>query len=279
LPHQSNAENDHSMAPFAGKTIVITGASDGIGAELARQLATQRPNLVLAARRADALDTVAERCRSAGAECLAVPTDVADQASCAALIAAAVERFGGIDVLVANAGVSGHARLDEVADLGWYERMMRVNLFGTVWCCHAALPHLKAARGLIVGVSSLAGKVGVPGRTAYSASKFAQAGFLEALRAELAEDGVAVTIVYPGVVATRIRYHGFGPDGAPAGKSGLDERGMMPVETCARQIARAMAARRRELIMTAKGKLGPWLKLIAPRLVDRMALKALKPAD
>lgn len=263
------------MAAFTDRIIVITGASDGIGAELARQLGAQRARLVLAARRTAELEAIAEECRAAGADCLAVRTDVADEADCRALVAAAVARFGGIDVLIANAGVSGHARLDEVADLGWYERMMRINLFGTLWCCHAALPHLKASRGLIVGVSSLAGKIGVPGRTAYSASKFAMAGLLEALRSELVEDGVAVTIVYPGLVATRIRYHGFGADGAPAGRSGLDERGMMPVETCARQIVAAMAGRRRELVMTTKGKLGLWLKLIAPGLVERMARAAL----
>lgn len=263
------------MADFTDKIIVITGASDGIGAELARQLATQRARLVLAARRPAELAAIADECRAAGAECLTVSTDVAEQAQCVALVEAAVARFGGIDVLVANAGVSGHARLDQVTDLGWYERMMRVNLFGTLWCCHAALPHLKARRGLIVGVSSLAGKIGVPGRTAYSASKFAVAGLLEALRSELVEDGVGVTIVYPGVVATRIRYHGFGADGAPAGRSGLDERGMMPVEVCVQQMIEAMTHRRRELVMTAKGRLGLWLKLIAPGLVDRMARAAL----
>lgn len=263
------------MAAFTDKVVIITGASDGIGAELARQLATQRPRLVLAARRLAELEAIAEECRRIGAECLTLRTDVAEQAECVALIEATIARFGRIDVLVANAGVSGHARLDAVTDLAWYERMMQVNLFGTLWCCHAALPHLKASRGLIVGVSSLAGKIGVPGRTAYCASKFAMAGLLEALRAELVDDGVGVTIVYPGVVATRIRYHGFGADGAPAGKSGLDEHGMMPVETCARQMIDAMTARRRELVMTAKGRLGLWLKLIAPGVVDRMARAAL----
>jgi short-subunit dehydrogenase len=263
------------MAAFTGKVVVITGASDGIGAELARQLAIQRTHLVLAARRTVELEAVADDCRAAGADCLTVPTDVSDQAQCVALIQAAVARFGAIDVLVTNAGVSGHARLDEVTDLGWYERMMRINLFGTLWCCHAALPYLKARRGLIVGLSSLAGKVGVPGRTAYSASKFAVAGLLEALRSELVEDGVGVTIVYPGVVATRIRHHGFGPDGTPAGRSSLDERGMMPVEVCVRQMIQAMTARRRELVMTAKGRFGLWLKLVAPGLVERMARAAL----
>ncbi len=179
-------------------------------------------------------------------------------------------------MLVNNAGVSGHARFEEVTDFSWYETMMRVNHFGSVWCTRYALPHLKARRGLIVAVSSLAGKHGIPQRTAYSPSKFAQAGFFEALRTELLDTGVDVTVVFPGVVATDIRLHGYGPDGKPAGKSGLDETNAMPVEECARQIVAAMRLRRRELVMTARGKLGMWMKLIAPRLVDRMTLRALR---
>jgi short-subunit dehydrogenase len=163
-----------------------------------------------------------------------------------------------------------------VKDFSWYEAMMRVNYFGSLWCTHQALAHLKARRGLLVGVCSLAGKHGIPGRTAYSPSKFAQAAFFEALRIELRGTGVDVSVVFPGVVATDIRIHGYGPDGKAAGASGLDEEGAMPVEECARLIAEAMAGRRRELIMTAKGKLGQWIKLIAPALVDRIALAALK---
>ncbi len=263
------------MATFLGKTIVITGASDGIGAELARQLASAKPRLVLAARRADALAAVARACEAAGAETLAVATDVGIEHDCARLIEATVARFGGIDVFVNNAGVSGHALFDEVTDFRWYEDMMRVNFFGALWCTHHALPHLKKSRGLLVGVSSLAGKIGVPGRTAYSPSKFAMAGFFEALRTELRGTGVDVTMIFPGVVATEIRRHGYGADGNAAARSGLDERAAMPVDVCARQMIAAMASRRRELVMSARGKLGLWLKLIAPRLVDRMALAAL----
>ncbi len=262
-------------AAFSGKTIVITGASDGIGAELARQLASSNPRLVLAARRIDALASVARACEAAGAETSTVATDVGIERDCAHLVEASVARFGGIDVFVNNAGVSGHARFDEVTDFGWYEDMMRVNFFGALWCTHHALPHLKKSRGLLVGVSSLAGKVGVPCRTAYSPSKFAMAGFFEALRTELIGTGVDVTMVFPGVVATETRRRGYGADGSAAGRSGLDERDAMPVDVCARLMIAAMGSRNRELVMTTRGKLGLWLKLIAPRLVDRMAVAAL----
>jgi short-subunit dehydrogenase len=261
------------------RVIVITGASDGIGAEMARQLAAAEGAnlaLVLAARNAAQLDVVATECAAFGAQTMTVPTDVGVQIQCRRLVIGAVERFGRIDVLVNNAGRSAHALFEEVEDLGWYEELMRVNLWGAVWCTQAALPHLKRAHGSIVAVSSLAGLVGVPGRTAYSATKFAMTGFFEALRAELKGAGVSVTTAYPGVVATKIRDRGFNAQGETAGASGLKEEGAMSVEECARLIIAGMNGRKREVVMTAKGKLGRFLKLLAPGLVERIALAALK---
>ena len=263
------------------KTIVITGASDGIGAEIARQLAQRHRQdiaLVLAARNETALEAVATQCRSHGAQALVVRTDVSNAAQCRALIEAAAGRFGGIHALINNAGMSAQALLEEVKadDLAWYEDLMRVNLWGSVWCTPAALPHLKASRGHIVAVSSLAGLVGVPGRTAYSATKFAMTGFFEALRVELKQAGVSVTTAYPGVVATQIRYRGYNAAGQAAGRSGLKEDDAMSVEECARLIIDGMESRQREVVMTLKGKLGRWLKLLAPGVVENLALAALK---
>jgi short-subunit dehydrogenase len=258
--------------------IVITGASEGIGAEMARQWARRggsRVALVLAARNLERLEAVAAQCRAFGAQTLVQRCDVGVQADCEGLVTAAVNTFGRIDTLVNNAGMSAQALFGEVSDLAWYETLMRINHWGSVWCTHAALPHLKAARGSIVAVSSLAGLVGVPGRTAYCSTKFAMTGFFEALRTELMAAGVSVTLAYPGVVATDIRYRGFNADGQAAGQSGLDERGAMTVETCARLIIDGAESRKREVVMTAKGKLGRWLKLLAPSVVDSLALKAL----
>jgi short-subunit dehydrogenase len=261
------------------RVVVITGGSDGIGAEIARQLAARDGSgiaLVLAARDQDKLDQVAAECAKLGAQALALRTDVSDQQQCRRLVTSAVERFGRIDVLVNNAGRSAHALFEDVPDLAWYEELMRINLWGSVWCTQAALPYLKAAQGSIVAVSSLAGLIGVPGRTAYSASKFAMTGFFEALRAELKGAGVSVTIAYPGVVDTRIRYRGFNAHGREMGSSGLREEGAMPVTECARLIVDGMERRKREVVMTGKGKLGRLLKLVAPGLVEKMALAALK---
>jgi short-subunit dehydrogenase len=259
--------------------VVITGASDGIGAEMARQWSARGRSgiaLVLAARSVDKLDAVADACRKNGAQVRVQRCDVGVQADCIALVDAAIRTFGRIDTLVNNAGMSAHANLADVADLGWYETLMRINHWGSVWCTHAALPHLRASRGRIVAVASLAGLFGVPGRTAYSGTKFAMVGFFEALRTELMGSGVSVTIAYPGVVATEIRYRGFNAAGEAAGKSGLDEKGAMSVEECARLIIDGAQARRRDIVMSAKGKLGRWMKLLAPATLDRMTTRALK---
>jgi short-subunit dehydrogenase len=260
---------------------LITGGSDGIGAEIARQLAARghdQAALVLAGRSQDKLDAVAAECRSSGAQVLCVAMDVGVEAQCRALVAQALAQFGRLDTLVNNAGISAQALFEDVAaqDLHWYEDLMRVNLWGAVWCTHEALPHLKATRGRIVAVSSLAGLVGVPGRTAYSATKFALGGFFEALRVELKSAGVSVTVAYPGVVATHIRERGYNARGEPLGRSGLKEEAAMPVQECAGLIVSAMERRQREVVMTARGKLGRFIKLLMPSLVEEMAVAALK---
>lgn len=260
------------------QVVIITGASDGIGAEMARQLAAHdqgKVALVLAARSADKLEHVAATCRKHGAQVLVQPTDVGSEAACRALIEAAIKAFGRIDTLINNAGMSAHALLEDVTDLAWYEQLMRINLWGSIWCTHAALPHIKKTKGRIVAVSSLAGLVGVPGRTAYSTTKFAMNGFFEALRVELQASGGSVTLAYPGVVTTEIRSRGFNAHGQALGKSSLDERGAMSVETCAQLILEGAERRQRDVVMTLKGKLSRWMKLIAPGWVDRIALAAL----
>jgi short-subunit dehydrogenase len=263
------------------QVILITGGSDGIGAELARQLAASHRKdlaLVLAGRSQEKLDAVAAQCRAHGTEVLTVAMDVAVEAQCRDLVAQAVHRFGRLDTLVNNAGVSAQALFEDVnaQDLHWYEDLMKVNLWGSVWCTHAALPHIKAARGRIVAVSSLSGLLGVPGRSAYAATKFAMTGFFEALRAEMKSAGVSVTIAYPGVVTTQLRHRGYNARGEAAGFSGLREDDAMTVQDCARLIVEGMQRRQRDIVMTAKGKIGRFLKLVAPGVVESMALAALK---
>jgi short-subunit dehydrogenase len=264
-----------SYSDLRENVVVITGASAGIGREMALHLADQGAWLCLAARDADRLEEVADLCRKRGSRARAVATDVADQAECEQLIARTVEAYGRIDTLINNAGITMWARFDQLQQLEALERIMRVNYFGTVYCTFHALPHLKQSRGRLVGVSSLAGLTGVPTRSGYAASKHAMTGFFNTLRIELAGSGVTVTMVYPGFVATEVRQRAFGPDGKPLGSSPVQEQEVMTAETCAQLIVQAAARRKRELVMTLRGRAGLWLKLLFPELVDRMAQRAI----
>ena len=256
--------------------VIITGASKGIGAELARQLAAKGAKLVLAARNTAELEAVAEDCRKAGAAVVTVKADVAEERDCQAIVAGAVLAFGRVDTLVNNAGMSMWARFEEIRDVSVLDRIMRVNYMGAVYCTSHALPYLRETRGRIVGISSLAGRTGVPTRTGYAASKHAMTGFFDSLRIELAGSGVSVTMIYPGFVSTGIRENATGPDGQPILVSPVREGEVMTVEDCVRRIVRAIERREREVVMTARGRMGLWLKLVAPGLVDRIARRAIE---
>lgn len=218
---------------------------------------------------------VSAECRARGGRAVAVQTDVGEQAQCQALIQETVKNYQRIDVLVNNAGITMWAKFEDLRDLGLVEQIMRTNFFGSVYCTHYALPHLKLVKGQIVAISSLTGKAGVPTRSAYAASKHAIAGFFDSLRIEIAEYGIGVTMIYPDFVSSDVRERALGPDGRPLGTSPVREKEVMPVETCAEMIVKAMEQRKRELIMTLRGQVGQWLKLIAPGVVDRIALRAI----
>lgn len=261
---------------FAGKVVVLTGASQGIGKALAFALAGRRARLVLAARDERALDGVASKCRDLGAEVLVVPTDVTDEAQCRALVARTVSAFGALDILVHNAGAGVDAAFEEMTDLTVFQRLFQVNVLGPVWITHEALPHLRMSRGLIVGVASVAGLTGVPRRTPYAASKHALFGFLDSLRVELAPAGVDVTVIAPDFVQSEIHVRALGPDGRPLGESGIVERKAMSAEECARLIVNAMEKRQRLLVTSLRGRVGRFVRLIAPGLIDRIAARAIR---
>jgi short-subunit dehydrogenase len=264
------------MNEFTGNVIILTGASEGIGRALALALAPQKPRLVLSARNTERLESLAEECRGLGAECLAVTTDVTDEAQCRQLIAEAVSAFGRIDTLIANAGSTMWSRLDRMEDLGALRTVMEVNYFGAAYCTAAALPYLKQSCGRIVAVASVAGLTGVPERTGYSASKHAMIGFFDSLRIELADSGVSVTVIAPDFVVSQIHRRALGPDGRPLGETPMHESRIMSAERCAELIVDAMARRRRLLITSRRGRLGRWLKVLAPGLIDRIARKAIE---
>jgi short-subunit dehydrogenase len=264
------------LPSFRDNVVVITGGSSGIGREMARQLARGGAKLVLAARDKRLLEQATAECRSLGAPTAAIPTDVANKAECGNLIDRALAEFGRIDTLVNNAGISMHSRFDELNDLNAVDRIIQVNLLGSIYCTHFALPHLKKTRGRLVAVSSITGKAGVPTRSVYAASKHGMAGFFDSLRIELAPEGVSVTVVYPGFVATGIAQRAIGPDGNFLGERPVQNSEVMPADECARIIIDAAARRDRERLMSLNARLGLIIKPIAPRLVDKMAERAIR---
>jgi short-subunit dehydrogenase len=261
---------------FRDNVVVITGASAGIGLEISKILARQGASLVLAARNPELLGDAAEQCRALGARAIGIPTDVADREQCRELIDRAVAEFGRIDTLVNNAGISMHARFDELHDIEAVQRITAINYFGAVYCTWYALPHLKKTRGRLVAVSSLTGKNGVPTRTLYAGTKHAMAGFFDSLRIELRDEGVSVTVIYPGFVATDIAERALGPDGKPLGTRPVNKNAIMSVEECARQTVDAMAHRKREVVMTGRARLGMIVKALWPDIVDRIAERGIK---
>ncbi len=254
---------------FRNRAVLVTGASQGIGREIALQLARHGARVGLMARSRSDLEATAAACRTEGAQALILPGDVGSETDCAAAVRSACADFGSLDMLIANAGISMLSAFEDLDELEPLERVMRVNYFGAVYCTRHALPHLIASRGRIVAVSSLSGLTGVPTRTGYAASKHAMRGFFDSLRIELRRHGVSVTVAYPGFVDTGIRERAVG-DGLGRGSGRI-----MTASECANRILGAAAQRRRETVMTRKGKLGPWLKLVAPDLVDRIAARSV----
>lgn len=267
---------DWPMRSFTGRCVLISGASEGIGRALALTLAAERALLALNARNGARLEELSRECRARGAEVLALPGDVSRREECARLVSQTAERFGRLDVLVNNAGITMWSRFDAVSDFGVFERLLAVNYLGAVHLTAAALPHLERSRGLIVAVASLAGLTGVPERTGYAASKHALVGFFESLRIELRGSGVDVTIVAPDFVLSEMHRRAMGPDGAPLGRSPMQEPHLMSAQRCAALIVAAMRRRRRLLITSARGRFARWARLVAPALVDALAARAIR---
>lgn len=250
-----------SKSVFTDKVVLLAGASQGVGAELARQLAEQGACLMLAARQEAKLAEVAAQCREAGAKVAFLATDLADEAQCKKLVEKTIETYGRLEVLLYVAAQSYTARFESLPDLDSARREINVNYLGLVYCSYYALPHLKKTKGRIGSVASLTALVGVPGTATYNASKHALRGFLNTLRAELLGSGVSVTVVYPSVVRTVRIVESLGDKlkGIPS----------MSVEHCTELTLDRLARRRRELVMTNSGKIAVWLYQLIPGVLDR----------
>jgi short-subunit dehydrogenase len=250
------------------KTVIITGASSGIGKSCAEQFAKKGANLVLGARQYVTLCEVAQDLEKRyGIRAIAVQCDVSKESDCKDLIDQANNSFKRIDVLVNNAGISMRALFKDL-DLLVLRNLMDVNFWGTVYCTKFALPELLKNQGSVVGVSSIAGYRGLPGRTGYSASKFAMNGFLEALRVENLKTGLHVMIASPGFTASNIRNVALAKDGTSQGETSMDEAKMMSSDQVAEIIVRGVEQRKRSLVMTFQGKLTVFLNKVLPSWLD-----------
>ena len=255
---------------FKDKVIIITGASSGIGLASAKLFASLGARLSLAARSIDRLESLArEISPDPESMVLCVKTDVSVEEDCRNLIEKTVAKFGGIDILVNNAGISMRAMFRDL-DLSVIKSLMDVNFWGTVYCTKYALPYLLEAKGSVVGVISIAGYAGLPGRTGYSSSKYAIRGFLDTLRIEHLYDGLHVMIFAPGFTASNVRNAALTADGSRQGKTPRDEGKMMTAECCAEYLAKGLRKRKSEMILTPVGKATVLLHNIFPRLTDRL---------
>lgn len=254
---------------FKGKNVIVTGASSGIGLALAREFAASGANVMLGARSEGKLQEAVAAIRDAGGTADYVVTDVVSEEDCRRLVESTVAAYGGVDILICNAGLSMRALFDDV-DLGVLHRLMDVNFWGAVNCCKYALPYLQRSHGSIVGVSSVAGLHGLPGRTGYSASKYAMTGFLETLRIENMKKGLHVMIACPGFTASNVRFSALTADGSQQGETPRNEAKMMTPEQVARIIMRGIKCRKRLCLMEYEGRLTHFIKKFSPALLDKL---------
>ena len=256
------------------KVVLITGASSGIGRAMAFAFGREGAKIVICARKPDVLDQVSQELRQANIDVLALPADVSVEADVKRLIEQTIAHFGRLDILINNAGITMRSMLIDT-DPAVIQKVMDINFMGTVYATRYALPYIQQTKGSIVGISSIAGYRGLPVRSGYSASKFAMNGFLEALRTELLHSGVHVLTACPGFTASNIRVAALDAHGRVAGESVRDESSMMSADECADHILRAVKSRKRELILTAQGKLTVFLNKWLPALTDRLVFNTL----
>lgn len=224
--------------------------------------------VVLAARNGQHLKETEQAISVFNKNVMPVVCDVSKETDCKNLIDQALSRFGKIDVLINNAGVSMRALFTEL-DLSVLKQLMDINFWGAVYCTKYALPHILKQKGSVVGISSIAGKKGLPGRTGYSASKFALEGFLETIRIENLKNDLHVMVVCPGFTTSNIRNTALSKDGSMQGESPRDESSMMSAEEVALRIVNGVEKRKRDLVMTLNGKLVVFLNRWFPSLMDK----------
>jgi dehydrogenase/reductase SDR family protein 7B len=256
------------------KVVLITGGTSGIGSALVEQCLRKGARVAFTGRSASRNEETIALLRQKGLEAFGIEADAGSENDAFKAVSQTVNRFGKLDILINNAGISMRALFSEL-ELGIFRQVMDTNFWGTVYTSKAALPYLIRSQGALVGISSVAGFKGLPGRTAYSASKFAMEGFLEALSLELKRKNVHVLIACPGFTASRIRENALTKSGSPQGVSPRDEGKMMSAETVAIRIITALEQKKTRIVMSKEGNLAWWLNKFFPGWVSEMTYRKL----
>ena len=254
--------------------VIITGASSGIGEACAMEFARKEATVVIAARNIDKLQSVGDEIRKINQDVLEIQCDVSIKKDCERLVEETIKNYGQIDVLINNAGISMRAIFNDL-ELDVIEKIMNINFFGTVYCTKFALPYLLKTKGSVVGVSSIAGYIGLPARTGYSASKYAMQGFLDALRTENLKTGLHVMVACPGFTASNIRKTALSADGSSQGETPREESKMMTAEEVASSIIKGVTKRKRTLVLTTEGRLAVFLSKIFPKFIEKQVFNKL----
>ncbi len=252
---------------FNNKVIIITGGSSGIGRACAEVLGGKGAKIVVTGRDLARLNHLSETLKERKIDHLTIKADASLEADNMMMVEKTIERYGRIDILINNAGISMRALFEDI-QLDVFKKVMDINFYGTLYATKYALPYILSSKGSIVGISSINGYRGTPARTAYSASKFAMNGFFEALRTEVMKRGVHVLVCCPGFTASNIRNAALTADGSVQGESPRDEGKMMTSAQVAEALSEAIRKRKRDLILTTQGKLAVFLNKWIPGWMD-----------
>ena len=257
-----------------GKVVIITGGSSGLGKALAEVFGSRGSKILITGRNKEELFKAVDELSKKGITVTGFQADVSKEEDNRLMAKEAIAKYGTIDILINNAGISMRALFDEV-DLDVVKKVMDINFYGVLYATKYCLPEIKKNNGSVIGISSIAGYRGLPGRTGYSASKFALNGFLEVLRTELLKTGVHVLTACPGFTASNIRIKSLTKDGTSQGESPRDEGKMMTAEECALHIYNATVKRKNSLILTTQGKLAVFINKWLPRLADKLVYNVM----
>lgn len=265
------------------KVIIITGATSGIGLALAKTFGQAGGIVCYTGRNPKKLEAAAKEINTVAKFHFPLLADVSLEEDNKRMVSQVLERFGRIDILINNAGISMRALFKDL-EMEVFHQVMNINFYGTVYATKACLPEILKNKGAIISISSINGYRGTPARTAYTASKFAMNGFMEALRTEVMNKGVQTLVVCPGFTASNIRNAALNAKGQSQGESPRDEQEMMSAEEVAEQTLRALLKGKREIVLTRQGKLAVWLNKIIPSQMDKIVYNVMKkekdsPAD